>query len=151
MINEAISLIIKTYYSRNETCVFKICFIQTAISNTNISITTTHGKWTCFPDNREFGTRVVFMARGNFRTIRTVITMEKRLLIGLVVALIVASASWAWGDTVNWPFTTAGNYTVSDATKVEVADGVAKLIAVDQTDNDNTSTGFGGGTHNQTR
>jgi len=91
------------------------------------------------------------MARGNFRTIRTVITMDKRLLIGLVVALIVGSASWAWTDTINWPFTIAGNYTVSDATKVEVADGVAKLIAVDQTDNDNTSTGFGGGTHNQTR
>jgi hypothetical protein len=91
------------------------------------------------------------MARGSLGTISTVITMEKRLLVGLVVALVVGSASWAWADTINWPFTTAGNYTVSDATKVEVTDGVAKLIAVDQTDNDNTSTGFGGGTHNQTQ
>jgi len=91
------------------------------------------------------------MARGNFGTSRTVITMDKILLTGLAVALVARFASWAWGDTINWPFTTAGNYTVSDATKVEVAGGVAKLIAVDQTDNDNTSTGFGGGTHNQTR
>lgn len=57
----------------------------------------------------------------------------------------------AWADTINWPFTTTGNYTVSDATKVEVADGVAKLIAVDQTDKDNTSAGFGGGTDNETQ
>jgi len=77
--------------------------------------------------------------------------MEKKLLIVLVVALVLGASLRAWADTINWPFTTAGNYTVSDATKVEVADGVAKLIAVDQTDNDNTSTGFGGGTHNQTR
>ena len=91
------------------------------------------------------------MAQGNFGTIRTVITIKKRLLIGLLVALVAGSAWWAWADTINWPFTIAGNYTVSDATKVEVAGGVAKLIAVDQTDDDNTSTGFGGGTHNQTR
>ena len=57
----------------------------------------------------------------------------------------------AWADTISWPFTTGGNYAVSDATKVEVADGVAKLIAIDQTDDDNTSTGFGGGTHNETQ
>ncbi len=91
------------------------------------------------------------MAQANFGKIRTVITVNKRLLIGLVVALVVGSALWAWGDTINWPFTTAGNYAVSDATKVEVADGVAKLIAIDQTDDDNTSTGFGGGTHNETQ
>jgi len=91
------------------------------------------------------------MARGNFRTIRTITAMEKKLLIVLVVALVLGASSRAWADTINWPFTIAGNYTVSDATKVEVAGGVAKLIAVDQTDNDNTSTGFGGGTHNQTR
>ena len=91
------------------------------------------------------------MTRGNFGRIRTVITLEKKLLIALVVASLLGSASSAWADTVNWPFTSAGNYTVSDATKVEVADAVAKLIAVDQTDDDNTSTGFGGGTHNQTQ
>jgi hypothetical protein len=91
------------------------------------------------------------MARGNFGTIRPAITMHKKLLISLVAVLVVVSAWWVWADTINWTFTTAGNYTVSDATKVEVADGVAKLIAVNQTDNDNTSTGFGGGTHNQTQ
>jgi hypothetical protein len=90
------------------------------------------------------------MARGNFGTIR-MMTMGKKLLIGLEVASVLLIGSWAWADTINWTFTPAGNYTVSDATKVEVGDGVAKLIAVDQTDNDNTSTGFGGGTHNQTR
>ncbi len=91
------------------------------------------------------------MTRGNIGTIRTMITIEKRSLIGLVVVLMVGSTQWAWADTINWPFTTAGNYAVSDATKVEIADGVAKLIAVDQTDDDNTSTGFGGGTHNETQ
>jgi hypothetical protein len=91
------------------------------------------------------------MASGNFGTTRTVITMDKKLLSGLVVALVVGSAWWAWGDTISWTFSTAGNYTASDATKVEVANGVARLIAVDQTDNDSTSTGFGGGTHNQTQ
>jgi hypothetical protein len=93
---------------------------------------------------------VIFVARENFGTIRPVIPMERRLVIGLVAASIVLSASWAWGDTINWPFTTAVNYTVSDTTKVEVAGGVAKLIVVDQTDNDNASTGFGGGTHSNT-
>ncbi|MCX7000560.1 MAG: LamG domain-containing protein, partial [Candidatus Sumerlaeota bacterium] len=77
--------------------------------------------------------------------------MVKKLIIWLAVAAIIGPASWALGDTINWPFTTAGNYTVSDATKVDVADGVAKLIVVDQTDDDNTSTGFGWGTHNQTQ
>jgi len=91
------------------------------------------------------------MARGNFGSIRMMMTMEKRLLIALISALVLGASSWAWGDTINWTFTIAGNYTVSDATKVEVVGGVAKLIAVDQTDNDNTSTGFGGGTHNQTQ
>ncbi len=90
------------------------------------------------------------MARENFGRICSVRTIEKRL-IGLVVALVLGPASWAWADTINWPFTTAGNYIVSDATKVEIVAGVAKLIAIDQTDNDNTSTGFGGGTHNETQ
>ncbi|MEW5994636.1 MAG: LamG domain-containing protein [Candidatus Zixiibacteriota bacterium] len=78
-------------------------------------------------------------------------TLEKGLLTGLAAALVAGSASWVWADTINWPFSVAGDYTVSDATKVEVAGGVAKLIAIDQTDNDNTSTGFGGGTHSQTQ
>ena len=91
------------------------------------------------------------MARENFGMVRLVVPIEKRLSIGLVAALIAVSASWARANTVNWTFSTAGNYVVSDATKVEVAGGVARLIVVDQTDNDNASTGFGGGTHNRTQ
>ena len=93
----------------------------------------------------------MFVRQRNPGTIRPVIPIEKSLLIGLVAALVTASAPWAWTDTINWTFTTAGNYAVSDATKVEIAGDVARFIAVDQTDDDNTSTGFGGGTHNQTR
>jgi hypothetical protein len=89
------------------------------------------------------------VAQEAFDTICTKATIEKRLLVGFLVAFLIGSSSWAWANTINWPFTTAGNYIVSDATKVEVADGVAKLIAVNQTDNDNTSTGFDGGTHNE--
>lgn len=91
------------------------------------------------------------MARRNFGAIRMMMTMGKKLLIGLEVASVLVIGSWAWADTINWTFSTTGNYTVSDATEVEVVDGVAKLIAVDQTDDDNTSTGFGAGTHNETQ
>lgn len=50
-----------------------------------------------------------------------------------------------------WGFDTAGDYTIAESTKVEVASGEAHLIAVDQTDNDNTATGFSGGTHSNTQ
>lgn len=49
-----------------------------------------------------------------------------------------------------WPFTTASDYTYT-ASKIDVTGGVATLVAVDQTDNDNTSSGFGGGTHSGTQ
>lgn len=50
-----------------------------------------------------------------------------------------------------WTFDAANDYTASDSAKIEVASGVARLIAVDQTDSDGTSTGFGGGTHSSTQ
>lgn len=42
------------------------------------------------------------MARGNFGTIRTATTLEKKLLIDLVAALVAVSTSWAWCDSINW-------------------------------------------------
>lgn len=51
---------------------------------------------------------------------------------------------------VTWAFDSSGDYTF-DSSKVEVTGGVARLVTVDQTDSDNTSTGFGGGTHSNTQ
>ncbi len=50
-----------------------------------------------------------------------------------------------------WPFNVPADYVISDATRVEVAGGVVRLIPVDQTDDDGSALGFGGGTHNQTQ
>jgi Concanavalin A-like lectin/glucanases superfamily len=71
------------------------------------------------------------------------------LVLGIFLIIFIQLPSYA--ASISWLFTTSGNYTPSNASKVEIANGVAKLIAVDQTDDDNTSTGFGGGTHNETQ
>ena len=67
------------------------------------------------------------------------------IALGVFLSLVYLSKESIVSTAVNlWPFTTKSNYTLSDTTKIDVADGVAKLIAIDQTDDDNTSTGFGG-------
>jgi hypothetical protein len=46
-------------------------------------------------------------------------------------------------------FATASEYTY-DATKIEISDGVCKLLPINQIDNNNTSDGFDGATHSGT-
>lgn len=48
-----------------------------------------------------------------------------------------------------WKFDQAGALTF-DGTKIAVTDGLARLFYADQTDDDNSSGGFGGGTHSST-
>ena len=52
---------------------------------------------------------------------------EKLIILGLVIGLIGFGKGIAFADSATWDFTTPGDYTVSDAEKVEVADGVAKF------------------------
>jgi len=52
--------------------------------------------------------------------------------------------------TTSWPFDLATS-SVYDATKIEVTGGVARLIALDQTDNDNSATGFSTATYSSTQ
>ena len=63
--------------------------------------------------------------------------------------IILIFAISLWAATNNWTFTTASNYTY-DSDLIEFSGGVAQLKTKDQTDNDNTSSGFGGGTHSNT-
>lgn len=51
---------------------------------------------------------------------------------------------------ISWLFVNSNDYTY-DAGKVRISDGTAGLILVDQTDDDNALTGFGGGTYNLTQ
>ncbi len=51
---------------------------------------------------------------------------------------------------ISWPFTNSTDYTY-DTSKIQIIGGIASLILADQMDNDNTSAGFGGGTHNMTQ
>jgi len=52
---------------------------------------------------------------------------QKLIILGLVIGLVGFGKGAAFADIQSWPFTTAGNYTVSDGEEVEVADGVAKF------------------------
>ncbi len=52
--------------------------------------------------------------------------------------------------SVIWPFTNSLDYTY-DTGKIQFFGGTAGLILTDQTDDDNTATGFGSGIHNQTQ
>ena len=49
-----------------------------------------------------------------------------------------------------WDFDSSGGYTF-DSARIEVTGGVARLVTVDQTDNDNTTLGFGGGINSDTQ
>lgn len=56
-----------------------------------------------------------------------------------------------FATTTTWDFTAGGNYTY-DSTLIEVIGGVARLILIDQTDNDNNATtGFAAGTNSNTQ
>lgn len=52
---------------------------------------------------------------------------QKLIILGLVIGLVGFGKGAAFADSKTWPFTTAGNYTISDEEEVEVADGVAKF------------------------
>lgn len=57
----------------------------------------------------------------------------------------------ASADVSTWPFVLRGDYLLSDSTQIEIADGLTRLIPIDQTDEDGGATGFGGGIHSQTQ
>ena len=56
----------------------------------------------------------------------------------------------AYADVSSWPFDVTASYSY-DSSIVEITGGVAKLKALDQTDDDNSFRGFGGGTNNETQ
>ena len=71
----------------------------------------------------------------------------------IFIAIFVATyfIVLAGPGVINWPFTVPANY-LYDSNNIEVSEGVAKLVPLDQTDDDNsTSTGFGAGTHDETQ
>ncbi|HAV43218.1 TPA: hypothetical protein DCX15_04310, partial [bacterium] len=53
----------------------------------------------------------------------------KRPLVSLIIVSILATGILAWAATINWPFTTASDYTY-DPAKIEVTGGVARLKAL---------------------
>ena len=84
------------------------------------------------------------VAEGNLGTISMVMSMLKRLLIGLVITLVVGSAPWAGSGTIDSMFTTAGNHTVSDATRVEPAYAAVSFLAAENMDDDVTTNASAG-------
>jgi hypothetical protein len=68
----------------------------------------------------------------------------------LLAGAVAAAPRGALAETISWPFSVAGDYVLSDTTKVEIVGGVARLIPVDQTDDDGGTAGFGGGQHSGT-
>ena len=70
---------------------------------------------------------------------------RKLIILGLVVGLVGFGKGAAFADTESWPFTTAGNYTLSDEETVEVADGVAKFTTTYNNIGTPGAQGFGVG------
>ncbi|MBI3987406.1 MAG: hypothetical protein HY343_10825, partial [Lentisphaerae bacterium] len=60
----------------------------------------------------------------------------------LILCLFLAVSGRA--DSNTWTFGTPSDYSY-DASKVQITGGIARLIPLDQTDNDNAVSGFGGG------
>ena len=68
--------------------------------------------------------------------------MMRQKLIMIVLVLIV---SVAWGSEKNWDFSAPAQY-VFETAKIDISEGKASVVQIDQTDDDNSSSGFGGGT-----
>lgn len=85
--------------------------------------------------------------------------IRRALASWAVFAFLVGSFTVSWLShspgiltadvTNNWPFTTSDNYTYN-SNFISVAGGLASLRSIDQTDDDNSATGFAGGTHSGT-
>ena len=75
--------------------------------------------------------------------------MKKLFKIFAACLLVLGITLPALAFTRNWSFTTPSNYSY-DTDKITIEAGAAKLIQKDQTDSDNTSSGFGGGTCSNT-
>ncbi len=71
----------------------------------------------------------------------------------LTAAAFVVAFAFLFSDlhavTKTWDFDSASDYTF-DADYLKITDGKAGFVTFDQTDDDNTQTGFGGGTHTGT-
>lgn len=63
----------------------------------------------------------------------------------LVVRLVVHAA------TSVWDLSDPADYAISDPDRLEISGGVARLVPLDALDDDDSATGFGGGTHSQTQ
>lgn len=75
----------------------------------------------------------------------------KKTVLCIILLISLGAVKTVRADTFSWSFNTDEYYTISDSSKVEISGGMAKLIPIDQTDDDNSSTGFGGGTHDETQ
>ncbi|MBI3985670.1 MAG: hypothetical protein HY343_02020, partial [Lentisphaerae bacterium] len=58
------------------------------------------------------------------------------LCLFLAVSVRADSNTWTFGNPSDYSY---------DASKVQITGGIARLIPLDQTDNDNAVSGFGGG------
>jgi len=59
--------------------------------------------------------------------------MRKKVLIALGIVVSLGVGLWlVYAATQGWLFTLSGDYTVSDSAKIEVAGGVAKLKALNK-------------------
>ena len=72
------------------------------------------------------------------------------VLTGLFLSAFFRFSRTQSYTTTDFTFTTDSNYTF-DSALVEVTAGVARLVLIDQTDNDNSATGFGGGVNSDTQ
>ncbi|MFH1286557.1 MAG: LamG domain-containing protein [Candidatus Magasanikbacteria bacterium] len=74
-------------------------------------------------------------------------------VLGIILVLIFVLSTQlyraAGGSTAEWTFTTSTDFSYDDNI-MEITGGIVRLISIDQTDDDNETKGFGGGTHSDT-
>lgn len=80
-------------------------------------------------------------------------------LVGIICVIIIVASLGLWinfffislsrAATTTWTFEIPGNYTY-DSTRIDIFGGISALKSIDQTDDDNISSGFGGGSHSNT-
>ena len=112
------------------------------------------GKFLIKSKNKKSKRETDFVSYFLFKKILGKVSLFSLIAVFLIAVVIIGVSAYfvsrenrvLLAASLGWAFTSSSDYTVSDATKIEVSDGMAKLIAVDQTDDDNTSAGFGGGT-----
>jgi hypothetical protein len=72
--------------------------------------------------------------------------MRLKLLLLYIIFASCLIAPVALATTYTWDLIQSSSYTLSDPSAIEIINGTAQLIPIDQTDDDKSATGFGGGT-----